>query len=116
MGLEHFDFLKVRRGRSPWDRDNPCAERVSTPVDRKRSKEPSDNERPAGTLDELDLRARALERDGANATPTRGRDEGPHDATPSAHDSLQHELDICERLLEDCRREWGAANQTGTDS
>ncbi|HJP01829.1 MAG TPA: hypothetical protein QF764_08705 [Planctomycetota bacterium] len=85
-------------------------------MDRKRSKEPSDNERPAGTLDELDLRARALERDGANATPPRGRDEGPHDATPSAHDSLQHELDICERLLEDCRREWGAANQTGTDS
>jgi hypothetical protein len=84
-------------------------------VDRKRSEEPSDSERPAGTLDELDLRARALERDGANATPTPGRDDGPDDATPPARDSLQHELDICERLLEDCRRELGAANQTGAD-
>lgn len=85
-------------------------------MDRKRCEEPSDSERPAGTLDELDLRVRALERDGANATPTRGRGEGPDGAAPPARDSLQHELDICERLLEDCRRELGAANQTGADS
>ncbi|MDP6407976.1 MAG: hypothetical protein QGI46_01225 [Planctomycetota bacterium] len=33
------------------------------------------------------------------------------DEAPAERGSLQRELDLCERLLEDCRREWAAAGR-----
>jgi hypothetical protein len=80
-------------------------------VGESRRAEPTAGERPEGSLDGLDLRARSLEREGANATCGRGGGEVSADEAPAERGSLQRELDLCERLLEDCRREWAAAGR-----
>ncbi|MDP6539618.1 MAG: hypothetical protein QF903_10885 [Planctomycetota bacterium] len=66
-------------------------------------------EEPAGSLDELDLRARGLEREGANVTRGLGGEDHPGVRPREPEGSLERDLAECERLLADCRREWAAA-------